>query len=170
MSDPTEPPSDHDEDLTPVDLPKPRTRTRDREKVAITADDVGQASAVLLAPAPVAAPARETTDGAPPAPGLENASAPQPVGPDGQHGAYWVLSAEDRQAGFVRPVRRSYQHERCGTITTMGVKIAETYAAQPEFYGSTFCVHCKEHLPVGKDGEFVWCGLDGNPTTERVGT
>lgn len=32
-----------------------------------------------------------TTDGRPPAPGYENASAPQPVGANGQHGAYWVL-------------------------------------------------------------------------------
>ena len=52
-----------------------------------------------------------TTNGLPPAPGLENASAPQPIDPSsGQHGAYWVLFAEERAQGFVRPVRGSYRH------------------------------------------------------------
>jgi len=53
----------------------------------------------------------------------------------------------------------------CGSTTSMGQTIAETYARQPEFYGSTFCVNCGKHLPVGKDGEFVWEG-----TLQRVGT
>ena len=54
-----------------------------------------------------------TTDGKPAAPGHERGSgagAPQPIGPDGQHGAYWVLCHEEREKGFVRPVRESYQH------------------------------------------------------------
>lgn len=54
---------------------------------------------------------------------------------------------------------------RCGTKTTMGLAIAETYARNPSFYGGTFCMNCREHFPVGKDGEFVWDGTD-----ERVGT
>jgi hypothetical protein len=53
----------------------------------------------------------------------------------------------------------------CGSITTMGRAIAETYARQPGFYGGTFCCRCGKHLPVGADGEFVWEG-----TNERVGT
>jgi hypothetical protein len=53
----------------------------------------------------------------------------------------------------------------CGAVTTMHVAIAETYARDPAFYGATFCVRCKAHYPVGKDGEFVWEG-----TTEKVGT
>lgn len=44
----------------------------------------------------------------------------------------------------------------CGTVTTMGLALAETYARQPSFYGGTFCCACGKHLPVGKDGEFVW--------------
>lgn len=52
----------------------------------------------------------------------------------------------------------------CQGATSMPQKIAETYAAQPSFYGSTFCVHCQEYLPVGARGEFVWD--DGS----RVGT
>lgn len=53
----------------------------------------------------------------------------------------------------------------CQRVTTMGLKLAETYARQPGFYGGTFCATCGKHLPVGKDGEFVWEGTD-----ERVGT
>ncbi len=53
----------------------------------------------------------------------------------------------------------------CGSKTTMGHAIAETYAREPSFYGATFCVRCKEHFPVGANGEFVWEGSD-----EKVGT
>lgn len=53
----------------------------------------------------------------------------------------------------------------CGTVTTMGRALAETYARDPRFYGSTFCCGCGTHLPVGKGGEFVWDG-----SQERVGT
>jgi hypothetical protein len=52
----------------------------------------------------------------------------------------------------------------CGTVTTMGTAIAETFARKPDYYGATFCVHCGAHFPVGKEGEFVWEG-----TKERVG-
>lgn len=155
-----------------------------------------------------------TTDGQPPAPGLETAGAPQPIDPKtGQHGAYWVLSAEERARGFVRPVRFAYLHvgrkpkyplrdltleeqERfkpygyvkyeaypegetlagmfwtektlksgCGAETRMSSEIAETYARNVSYYGSTFCVRCRAHFPVGEHGEFVWSDTD-----ERVGT
>ena len=108
----------------------------------------------------------ETTDGQPPRPGFEHAPAPAPVDErTGQHEAYWVLSAEDRAKGFVRPVRRTYVHATCGTTTSMGLALAETYARQPDYYGATFCVHCRGHFPVGEAGEFTWDG-----TTEKVGT
>lgn len=90
---------------------------------------------------------------------------------EGMNDTYLVLSEEERAKGFVRPVRRAYQHvgtedrPGCGTVTTMGTELAETYARDPAFYGATFCVHCSTHLPVGADGEFVWDGTD-----ERVGT
>ena len=107
----------------------------------------------------------ETTDGKPPRDGYENAPAPAPIEPHtGQHEAYWILSAEERSKGFVRPVRRSYRHLTCGTITSMSDDIAETYARDPGFYGSTFCVHCRGHFRVGETGEFVWSG-----TNEKVG-
>lgn len=54
----------------------------------------------------------------------------------------------------------------CGAVTTMGAALAETYARQPDFYGSTFCCRCGSHYPVGAGGEFVWDDGSG----ERVGT
>lgn len=53
----------------------------------------------------------------------------------------------------------------CGATTTMGQAIAETYARNPRFYGSTMCVACGKHFLVGESGEFVWAG-----SNERVGT
>lgn len=84
------------------------------------------------------------------------------VGKDGQNEAYIVLSEEERAKGFVRPVRRSYVHQACGALTTMGSALAETYARDPKFYGSTFCTGCRSHFPVE---EFTWDG-----TNERVGS
>lgn len=76
--------------------------------------------------------------------------------PDGQQKAYVVLSEDERAKGFVRPVRRTYVHEKCGVATTMSQSIAETYARQPDFYDGTFCVGCGKHFPVGADGQFIW--------------
>ena len=41
----------------------------------------------------------------------------------------------------------------CGSVTTMGRALSETYARDPSFYGATFCCSCNRHLPVA---EFVW--------------
>lgn len=76
--------------------------------------------------------------------------------PSGMQKKYLVLSDEERAKGFVRPVRRTYTHEKCGVATTMGDALAETYARDPKFYGATYCVGCKAHFPVGPNGEFVW--------------
>ena len=88
------------------------------------------------------------------------------IKPDGQQCCYLVLSDEERAKGFVRPVRRSYVHLACGTLTTMGQELAETYARDPKFYGGTFCCHCSKHFPlVDSSGRaFLW--EDG----EGVGT
>lgn len=83
----------------------------------------------------------------------------------GMQKGYVVLSSEERAKGFIRPVRRSYRHLKCGQITTMGLSLAETYARNPSFYSGTFCCNCKDHFNVGETGEFVWDG-----TEERVGT
>ena len=96
-----------------------------------------------------------------------------PVTPDhavinpatGMQKAYVVLSADERAKGFVRPVRNTYTHVKCGTATTMAHALAETYARDPYFYTGTFCAHCHDHFPVGEDGEFLWEG-----STEKVGS
>lgn len=82
-----------------------------------------------------------------------------------QHEVYLILSDEERAKGFVRPVRNVYTHDKGGFETRMGTALAETYARDPHFYGATYCVHCKGHFRVGKDGEFTWAG-----TNEKVGT
>jgi hypothetical protein len=79
--------------------------------------------------------------------------------------AYLVLSEEERAKGFARPLRLSYRHSVCGTVTTMNQAIAESYARKPDMYGATYCVQCRRHLPVGAEGEFVWLD-DGT----KVGT
>jgi hypothetical protein len=92
----------------------------------------------------------------------------------GQHKAYIVLCPDERAKGFVRPYRDAYKHVGraepvtddvgipphairrsggCGTVTTMGRSLSETYARDPSFYGATFCCGCNRHLPVA---EFVW--------------
>lgn len=93
-----------------------------------------------------------------------------PVTPDhreidprtGQQKGYVVLTAEERAKGFVRPVRRSYVHRKCGVVTTMALSIAETYARDPGFYGGTFCAGCTVHVPLSE------CTWDG--TNETVGS
>lgn len=70
-----------------------------------------------------------------------------------QHKVYLVLSPDERARGFVRPVRKTYVHNKCGVATTMSEPIAETYARDSKFYGSTYCCGCEMHLPVS---EFHW--------------
>lgn len=74
--------------------------------------------------------------------------------PEGEHGLgkYWTQEQLDNIG------------KGCGVETRMNQKIAETYARKPHFYGATYCVGCRKHLPVGSAGEFVWD--DGT----RVGT
>lgn len=71
----------------------------------------------------------------------------------GQHKSYIVLCEEERQKGFVRPYRDSYRHATCGTVTTMGRALSETFARDPSFYSHGFCVTCNAHFP---NAEFVW--------------
>lgn len=87
----------------------------------------------------------------------------------GQNKCYLILPDGDRKE-LVLPVRTTYRHLKCGTNTTMGRPIAETYAANPAFYGRTFCVHCGTHLPVGAYGEFVWADCDREGEGTLVGT
>lgn len=88
--------------------------------------------------------------------------------PRSQHEVYLVLSEEERAKDFARPYRSEYAHMECPryppdrfareslrslAVTTMGRVLSETYARQPDFYGATYCCHCKMHKPVS---EFIW--------------
>ncbi len=85
---------------------------------------------------------------------------------DGQQKGYVILCDAERKQGFVRPVRNTYLHIKCGTTTTMGQALAETYARDPEFYSGTFCCNCCSHFPIGAEGEFLWDDGSG----QKVGT
>lgn len=88
--------------------------------------------------------------------------------PREQHDTYLVLSDEERAKGFVRPYRDAYKHLPCGSVTTMGRPIAETYARQPDFYGATYCVACRMHKPLS---EFRWIDpATGMVTDQAVGS
>jgi len=99
-----------------------------------------------------------TTD--PNDPDVKRYIGPEEPGP--QNKKYLVLSEEEREKGFVRPVRNSYVHDKCGSATTMGRALSETYARNPKFYGATYCCACRAHFPVS---EFVW-----ENTNDRVGS
>lgn len=90
---------------------------------------------------------------------------------DGQQKDYVVLSKDERDKGFVRPVRTKYIHvgvdgkegdlkgRGCGVETRMGQALAETYARDPKFYSGTFCAgsKCRTHFPLK---EFIWSDTD----------
>jgi len=101
------------------------------------------------AAAPVDRSARVLADGSPVTPDHRE------LQPNGQQKGYVVLSDAERAKGWVRPFRDSYKHLKCGSVTTMGRKLAETYARDPGFYSGTFCVGCGAHYPLK---EFVWTG------------
>lgn len=137
---------------------------------------VAEAEAIMSAPSQEDFPPQKTfpgvhgekatLSGRAPEEGHDRAGAPAPINPaTGMHGDYWILSDAERSKGFVRPLRLAYKHLKCGVVTTMNTKLAETYAARPTFYGGTFCAGCRSHFPVGETGEFVWDG-----TSEKVGT
>ena len=150
--------------ISPWALNEQRDRLHDAIR-RLVAGDKAEEQAAKVASAAIAAVSVDRTNTT-----LTDGS---PVTPDhrelrdnGQQKGYVVLSAEERAKGFVRPVRQSYVHDRCGGgVTTMGLALAETYARDPSFYTGTFCAICREHFPVGADGEFTWKG-----TADKVGT
>lgn len=66
-----------------------------------------------------------------------------------------VLTASERRRGFKRPVRLDYKHDTkdCGKVTTLTQRIAEIYARQPDYHGSTFCASCGAYFPIK---QFKW--------------
>lgn len=76
---------------------------------------------------------------------------------DGMQKGYVVLNEEERKRGFIRPVRRTYVHTKCGVATTAALALAETMARDPAFYTGTYCCGCRTHFTFGTpDGEFLW--------------
>jgi hypothetical protein len=79
------------------------------------------------------------------------------IEPGPQNPVYLVLSDAEIAKGYVRPYRDAYRHVACSVnpemVTRMGEKLSATYAREPSFYGSTYCVACRMHKPVG---EFIW--------------
>lgn len=150
--------------------PRPETREDTERRTQALIDAVKQAQ-----PEPPAVDRTKlcTTDGRSPV----EARASQ-TNETGQHASYIVLCEDERKKGFVRPYRDAYKHVGraepvtddvgipphamrrtggCGTVTTMGRALSETYARDPKFYWATFCCRCNRHLPVA---EFVWT-VDG---------
>lgn len=85
------------------------------------------------------------------------------AGPPGHEGDCftWLQASEQELKRFDRTSHLG----GCDSVTTMGRELAETYAREPGFYGATFCVNCRKHLPVGASGEFIW-----EPDGSKVGT
>lgn len=75
----------------------------------------------------------------------------------------------ERDKGFTRPYRDSYQHVSCGTVTRMGYSKAARHARDPDLFGGVYCVACMGYYPIGKAGVFVWVENDV-PTDIKVGT
>lgn len=90
---------------------------------------------------------------------------------DGQQETYLVLSDEERAKGFLRPVRHSYIHLKCGGKTDMGQALCATYARNPGFYTGTFCCSCGQHfnLRYEQDGKMHWA-FEWVPEGDPVGS
>lgn len=82
--------------------------------------------------------------------------------PDRRPGEPIADLSTDEARGFVRPLRRLYVHEVCGTTSRIPTDLAETFARNPAAYERAWCDECDQLCPVG---EFVWQGTD-----ERMGT
>jgi hypothetical protein len=94
----------------------------------------------------------------------------------GQQRSYLVLSDEELAKGFKRPVRTAYIHQKCGGLTSMGAKLSETYARDPDFYSGTFCVQCAAHFSFknddgdeNPDGVFHWDNMPKDAPTAQLG-
>ena len=82
------------------------------------------------------------------------------------HGGYGYVQYEadldDESAMCGRFWTQKMLDSGCDSVTSMHKDLAETYARDPKFYGSTWCVSCRGHYRVD---EFVWDG-----TVEVVGS
>ena len=83
-----------------------------------------------------------------------------------EHAAFNYISFEEYPKSDSPVIGRFWTRTQlesgCGSMTSMGLALAETYARDPSYYGATFCCKCGGHFPVA---EFVWDG-----TSEIVGS
>lgn len=85
---------------------------------------------------------------------------------DGQQNSYVVFSDRKLAATpLVRPVQYKIRHLACLSVTEMHEKMAQTLARDPSFYKAFFCIKCRAHFKIGRDGEFLWHNSD-----QKVGT
>ena len=73
--------------------------------------------------------------------------------PDGQYERYpsSVLVDENGRPAYKQPIRNKYVHTKCGAVTMMrGDDLCLTYATNPHYYSHTFCVGCRDHLPISE--------------------
>lgn len=67
--------------------------------------------------------------------------------------ANYLLTEEELNLGYVRPLRKEYRHDRCGEITSVSLMVAEVLASYPRYYASVLCSTCAVQMPVR---EFRW--------------
>lgn len=64
------------------------------------------------------------------------------------------LTPEEVAAGYIRPVRDRYTHERCGVATVLSANVAASFATMPGgHYGKIWCAKCRDGFPAAG---FVW--------------
>lgn len=86
------------------------------------------------------------------APNCGKPAAHYPNGVDAK-GVRWVCCFHDAETDECKAWMHETNTKGCGALTKMGLALCETYAVNPKFYSATYCVGCKQHLPVG---EFRW--------------
>lgn len=73
-----------------------------------------------------------------------------------------ILTIRDVAKGYKRPFRRSYVHQKCGTVTTMSEGLAVNLAKDPASVTEVPCTLCNGEFPVT---EFRWAS-----STAKVGS
>lgn len=76
--------------------------------------------------------------------------------------ATYILTDKERDRGYVRPVRQTYTHKKCGKDTMLAIALAQGFAGDLSFLREAYCTTCGKHFPVS---DFLW-----EETEEEVGS
>ena len=70
------------------------------------------------------------------------------------------------------PARSKYWHTKCNRISELTPTMAKAWRDDPKLDAVTWCTTCREHGPVGADGDFHWLvGDEPSPADDpKVGT